>query len=155
VTTDRGRHLADQLSAIFGLLLRAGETDEISLTARQRGILAELFAAGPLRTGTLADVLGTSDPTISRAIDGLVAAGLVERLPDPHDRRAVVVKTTARGSRRIERRRRAIAGELERALGRLPASERDQLLDLVDRLVAELDRAPSERERRQGALLTP
>lgn len=132
------RALADELGALFGLLLRVGGHDDVSLTLTQRSVLSGLFEAGPLRIGALAELIGAADPTVSRAVDGLVAAGLVDRRPDPDDRRAVLVASTAAGRDRIEQRRRATAGELERALAGLAPADRRRLLSLVEALVAGL-----------------
>jgi MarR family transcriptional regulator, transcriptional regulator for hemolysin len=149
--TGDARALADKLGSLFGLLLRVSGHDDISLTATQRSVLSELFEAGPLRIGALAELIGAHDPTVSRAVDGLVAAGLVDRRPDPDDRRAVLVTPTAAGRDRIEQRRRATALELERALAGLSVADRRRLLALVERLVAELQ-APRGADERRRAL---
>jgi len=49
--------------------------------------LTALEAAGPLRIGGLADILGTSAPTTSRLVEVLYERGLVTRTPDPDDHR--------------------------------------------------------------------
>jgi DNA-binding MarR family transcriptional regulator len=149
--TSESRALADELGALFGHLLRVGEHDDLSLTATQRGVLSGLYEAGPLRLGALAQLVGAIDPTASRAVDGLVAAGLVERLPDPDDRRAVIVAATEAGINRVELRRRATARELERALAGMSAADRKRLLTLIERLVAELHK-PRKGARRPRAL---
>lgn len=136
--SSESRVLADDLGALFGHLLRVGEDDDVSLTATQRGVLSGLFDVGPLRLGALAGLIGSIDPTVSRAVDGLVAAGFAERRPDPDDRRAVIVAATEAGIDYIEQRRRATARELERALVRMSAADRKRLLALVERLVTEL-----------------
>lgn len=145
------RVLADELGALFGHLLRAVEDDDVSQTTTQRGILSGLFEAGPLRLGALAELVGATDPTVSRAVDGLVAAGFAERRPDPDDRRAVIVAATQAGIDRVDRRRRATARELERALAGMSAADRKRLLSLIERLVAELHK-PRAGSRRPRAL---
>jgi DNA-binding MarR family transcriptional regulator len=143
--------LADDLGALFALLLRVGGHDDVSLTATQRGVLTGLFEAGPLRLGALADLVGATDPTVSRAVDGLEAAGLAERRSDPDDRRAVIVAATPAGIDRIEQRRRATARELERALAGMSATDRKRLQTLIERLVTELHK-PRAGSRRPRAL---
>jgi DNA-binding MarR family transcriptional regulator len=149
--TSESRVLADELGALFGHLLRAVEHDDVSQTATQRGILSGLFEVGPLRLGALAELVGATDPTVSRAVDGLVAAGFVERRDDPDDRRAVIVAATQAGIGRVEKRRRATARELERALADISAADRKRLLALIERLVAELHK-PRSGSRRPRAL---
>lgn len=46
----------------------------------------------------LAEQLGVDGATLVATIDRLVAAGLVERMPSPHDRRVKLVVLTAQGS---------------------------------------------------------
>ena len=54
---------------------------------------------GPLRLNDLADRMGTTAPTASRAVDALVELGLVERARRPGDRRAVQIDADARRAR--------------------------------------------------------
>jgi DNA-binding MarR family transcriptional regulator len=144
--------LADQLGTLIGQVQRAAGADEVSLTATQRITLAELFAVGPLRVGVLAERVGASDPTVSRAVDGLVAVGLASRRTDPSDRRAVIVAATSRGRERMQRRRRAVTRALAVALEGMRADDTARLLELIGRLVVELQ-AAGARDARLGALL--
>jgi DNA-binding MarR family transcriptional regulator len=50
-----------------------------------------------LPTGAVADGLLTPASDVTRLIDRLEKAGLVERLPNPADRRGVLVRATTRG----------------------------------------------------------
>ena len=131
---------------LFTALLRAGsaEADWRSLTSTQRLLVAELVDSGPLRLGALAERVGATDPTTSRAVDGLVAAGLVERRSDPGDRRAVLHEATALGRERVEARRGEVAAVLEEALSRFAPTERRRLVELLTKLNAELHGAQAE-----------
>jgi MarR family transcriptional regulator for hemolysin len=51
----------------------------------------------------LAAVLGVEGPTLVRHLDRLAADGLIERRPDPHDRRVTRVVVTAKGRRLFDR----------------------------------------------------
>lgn len=51
----------------------------------------------PLRQGVLADEIGIEGASLVRVIDALQAAGLIERLADPEDRRARCVTLSAAG----------------------------------------------------------
>src|SRR5262249_36375817 len=81
---------------------------------------------------------GATDPTTSRAVDGLVAAKLVARQADPSDRRAVLHEATRRGRALAEARRTEIVAILDRALDGFAESERATLVVLLARLNAEL-----------------
>jgi DNA-binding MarR family transcriptional regulator len=75
----------------------------------------------------LADGLGVSLPTMSRAIDGLYERGFVEREEDPADRRMKRVRLTAAGRtvpRSLNEARLSALGEL---LGSLQDEEADAL----------------------------
>jgi DNA-binding MarR family transcriptional regulator len=135
-----GAALAAELTPLFSALLRAGGTsaDWRALTSTQRLILFELHDSGPLRLGALAERAGATNPTTSRAVDGLVAARLVARRSDPGDRRAVLHEATRHGQALAEARRTEIVAILDRALGGFGESERAKLVALLARLNAEL-----------------
>jgi DNA-binding MarR family transcriptional regulator len=148
--------LVHELELLFSLLARTGTgVDGPALTSTQRVVLIELVSAGPLRLRTLAVRTGASDPTVSRAVDGLVAAGIVERRPDPDDRRAVLHVATTKGRKWVEQRRREVAAALDTALGGMPAADRAQLVRLVAALNDELRAAGGERPPRSATLLAP
>src|SRR5712691_9179833 len=98
-----------------------------ALTTTQRLALIELVDSGPLRLGALAERIGASDATVSRAIDGLVDAGIVERQADPQDRRAVLHLATAKGRAWVRRRRGEVSAALDEALDRLTPTDRLRL----------------------------
>lgn len=129
--------LADEIGRLFANLTRRTreEGEELALTATQRLALAELALSAPLRLGDLAERMGISDATASRAVDALVTGGLVERAPDEDDRRAILVRPTRLGTMKIRERR----AKIERALRGLPAAERAQLAKLLARLNDALD----------------
>jgi DNA-binding MarR family transcriptional regulator len=144
--------LVGQLEQLFSLLARTGGGDDgPALTSTQRVVLIELVSSGPLRLGALAARIGASDPTASRAVAGLVAAGILERSADPDDRRAVLLAATPVGRNWVERRREEVAAALADALGRMPADSETQLVELLGSLNDELRGAGTEP--RSAALL--
>lgn len=56
-----------------------------------------LGSHGPMRMKELADKLGITTGTLTVQVDKLVSAQLIERLPHPDDRRAIVVALTNAG----------------------------------------------------------
>jgi len=112
-----------------------GEPDDgPPMTSTQRFALFETGIAGPLRLTDLADRIGTSAPTASRAVDGLVDVGLLARLPDPEDRRAVRIDVTRRGRELLEARKARAAEAIEPAIAELSGKDLDQLAALLTRL---------------------
>ena len=113
---------------------RRGTIQSVDRAAR----ILKLLASGPRRLGALAERAGATDPTTSRAVDGLVAAKLVARAADPSDRRAVLHEATRRGRALAEARRTEIVAILDRALDGFGEAERARLVTLLAKLNAEL-----------------
>jgi DNA-binding MarR family transcriptional regulator len=109
------------------------------MTSTQRLAAFETVIAGPLRLSELAERMGVTAPTASRAVDGLVELGLLERLPDPGDRRAVRIDVTESGRKDVELRKTRAARALAPAVGALSAQDRAQLAALLTRLADALD----------------
>jgi DNA-binding MarR family transcriptional regulator len=70
----------------------------------------------PQRVTDLAEQLGVDAPTVTRKIQQLEREGLVERHPDPADRRASRIQLTPSGKKMIERIEKARRSWLERLL---------------------------------------
>lgn len=133
--------------ALLGLMPRWGRL--AARIARERGgvgpvswkVLHQL-AAGPLRSGELAQVCVLSRPAITELVEGLVGEGLVRRDEDPSDRRAVVVAMTAHGRRELERFESLFTAALGEVLGRIEPARRERLRAAL----ADLHRAFAERD---------
>lgn len=70
------------------------------LSARQMAILTTVYMeAGPHTVRSLAQRLQITISPVTRALDTLGRYGLVDRAPDPTDKRSVLVQRTAQGSR--------------------------------------------------------
>jgi DNA-binding MarR family transcriptional regulator len=64
-------------------------------------MLTVYLETGPHTVRALAQRLGVGKPAIVRAIDTLQDVGLVERRPDPSDRRNIFVVGTEAGAERL------------------------------------------------------
>jgi DNA-binding MarR family transcriptional regulator len=133
---DETWQILEALSALTRELTRAsGEPDDgPPMTLTQRLALFEVAVRGPMRLSELADRMRITAPTASRAVDALVDHGLVERRPDPGDRRAVRIDLTRHGRREVDERRARAAAALEPILSALSAKDRAQLAALLKRL---------------------
>lgn len=90
-------------------------------------VLGMLSGKGPIRAGELATFCSYSPSAMSDVIEGLSADGLVRRVDDPTDRRAVVVALTDQGEVELERTRELMSAELIKVLDGLTADQRSRL----------------------------
>ena len=91
-----------------------------------------LLANGPMRTqAALARTAGADKTRIIPVLDELQERGLIERRPDPADRRVRLLAITPAGRRAYNRTRAGIRAGEERVLALLPASDRKGFLRAV------------------------
>src|SRR4051794_19378166 len=83
------------------------------------------------RISDLAEALHIAPRSATEVADGLEERGLVQRTPDPGDRRAVVLRVTAAGRRVREEADAARAADAQAMFGRLPAGDRVELARLL------------------------
>ena len=109
----------------------------------QAGISPTLLAAlstierhGPMTAGALAAHEQVRKPTVTRILSALVDEGLVERTPDPADRRIAWVQLTPTGRSLMRTVRRRTDRYLAQRLGKLDAEE----LATLERAAEILDR---------------
>ncbi len=94
-------------------------------------ILSELSLDGWLTNGQLAERLGMSTGGVTPALDRLATLGLLERSPNPADRRSSIISITPKGQELLSRSNEAVAEELEPALSALDDREREVALNLL------------------------
>ena len=97
-----------------------------------------LYVAGGLTMGELAAKAGMSAGWASKVVDELVAAGYVERHPDPTDRRIVHVRLAPEAVGSVEKAYSWRGDAVERALSGLDPAGRQAVHDFLTRLIAEL-----------------
>lgn len=110
-------------------------------------VLAAIRRSGPPFTLSPKEISGTlmlSSGGLTGRLDKLEAAGYIERLPDPADRRGLKVRMTARGGEVIEEAVRTGLELQEQALESFTAEERRQLGELLRKLHRALEDEPFE-----------
>lgn len=129
-------HIADRLhSAAIHLLRRLRQEDTASgLTAPRLSALSVIVFAGPLTLGELAEAEQVRPPTISRLVQSLESEGLVERIPDPDDRRVQRVRPTEAGHRLLQEGRARRVGALAAEVAALPTDKAHLLAEAADLL---------------------
>jgi len=139
---------ADRLhSAAIHLLRRVRASDaETGLSPARLSALSVLVFGGPRTISELANAEQVRLPTMSALVRGLEDDGLVARRHDRSDRRAVVVRATARGARLLHQgRRRRVEGLAARLRG-LDARELKTLGEAAQLIEQALGRDPAPRE---------
>jgi DNA-binding MarR family transcriptional regulator len=99
-------------------------------------------AQGRGRPSAIAEALSLDLSVVSRRLPALEAAGLIERVADPADRRAQVIALTPAGAERLARLNAAAGQALAARLGDWDTSDLESLARLMRRL--ELDLAPGQ-----------
>ncbi|WP_035812355.1 MarR family winged helix-turn-helix transcriptional regulator [Jiangella gansuensis] len=102
------------------------------------GLLGALADGGDLRAGDLAERFGLDKSTVSRQITQLEALGLIQRVPDPMDRRSRLIHVTEDGLVRVRALRAARGRWLGEALRDWPDADIDTLVVLLARLNSSL-----------------
>jgi DNA-binding MarR family transcriptional regulator len=102
------------------------------LSRAGREALAVLEGAGrPLSPTDIAAQLIVTTASVTSLLDTLERRGLVERRPDPADRRRVLVVITAEGRALVDRFLPEVVALQTAALAGLSESQREQLLELL------------------------
>jgi DNA-binding MarR family transcriptional regulator len=105
------------------------------LSPHQVRALGAAARSDGLRLSALAEALHIAPRSATEVVDALADRGLVERVPDPSDRRAVLVRVTEQGAEVMREVGAARATSTRAALDRLPAAERVELARLLRRFV--------------------
>ncbi|MCO1594855.1 MarR family winged helix-turn-helix transcriptional regulator [Micromonospora sp. RHAY321] len=125
--------LAETFWAVAGRLRRQARESLApwDVTPSQSRALGVLARHGELRPGAIAEHLRIAPRSATEVIDDLQTRGLVERRPDPADRRATLVVLTEEGTRVSAAIRAARRAEADRFFGHLDDADRDQLARIL------------------------
>jgi DNA-binding MarR family transcriptional regulator len=112
------------LAARFARLVEqlSGDMAAAKALGQQRALLAAVAATQPGTLNQVAARVKRGAPAVSRAVDTLVRAGLVDRQPDPDNRRRLALRLTEAGRAELDRPPAADAS-LEGRMGKLAHSE--------------------------------
>lgn len=120
-----------------GNVLRVIEESGLSMT--QSKALLELGGLGeatdPRQVSELAEALGVSVPSMSRAVDGLVRKRLASRVEDRADRRVRRVAITAKGKKLVDTLAVVRQAGMETFAASLTAAQRRKLDIAIDALM--------------------
>ncbi|MFI9550447.1 MarR family winged helix-turn-helix transcriptional regulator [Nonomuraea endophytica] len=100
-------------------------------------LLATLEEFGPASQAGLGRRTGIDRSDMVATVNELAERGLVNREPDPADRRRNIITITSGGRRHLTELDRLLADAQDEFLSPLPAADRLHLIDLLTRLVGE------------------
>lgn len=103
----------------------------LGLTRAQAAVLAYLARQEGINQAALAQILDLEPITLARLLDRLQAASLIERRPDPKDRRAHLLYLTEAAYPLLDRIFALAADVREEALVGIPEPDRIRLLDML------------------------
>lgn len=128
--------LAADLRVAVGQLIRRLRSENL-FPLTQTWVLGRIDREGPASVSDLAQALRVRPQSMAQTVGDLEAEGMVERNPDPDDRRRALVSLTEAGQARIEADRAAREGWLVKALEELPDSDRETIersVEILSRL---------------------
>ncbi|MHA6765614.1 MarR family winged helix-turn-helix transcriptional regulator [Streptacidiphilus sp. PAMC 29251] len=137
---DPGDVAAALLTSLSVLVRRVRQVPvEGGLTMPERTALSHLDRSGPTTSSALAREVQITAQAMGATLGALRGRGLVERRPDPHDGRRVVLTVTDAGRQALKNKRNARAELIARALtgGTFTPAELEQLASaapLLERL---------------------
>lgn len=98
ITDEEYSDLGRTIGMLLHRIMRARQESD----SGGKAVLAMLSKCGPVRASDLAKELFLDLSTVSRHVQHLERDGLIERAPDPHDRRATTLHLTGLGEKHID-----------------------------------------------------
>ena len=105
----------------------------LPVTEAGSSLLRAVSRHGPITLGNLASRVGLDQSTVSRQVRSLETSGLVERTPDPDDRRSSVITLSTDGQRFLERVREVARHDYDAALADWSDDERATFAAMLER----------------------
>jgi len=135
---DRDDSLAEAVRSVAHQLRRISVESlaHWEVSPSQSRALRVVTRCGPIRLTELSEHLRVAPRSATEVVDDLQAKGLVERRPDPQDRRATLVAVTEHGIAVGQASRLAQGAETERLFDRLSATDRAHLARILRKLRA-------------------
>jgi len=152
VSGDRLRNFGFLMRDVYRLYAKHFEryARDIDLTLPQCKVLVQLSRNEGISQARLAELTDTDPMTLVRTLDRMQQDQWIERRPDPQDRRAHRLYL-CEAVRPITQRISKIADQArQEALSGLTASERDQLVEMLERVQGTLLQLETQRVAEHG-----
>ena len=141
MTGDQGTSIREDVVVLLakasGSALRTANAalEPFGFRARHYATVKIAAEGGGVPQRQIGAVLGLDPSAVVALVDDLESLGLVQRQPDPDDRRTRLVSPTAAGLAMLEKVSPVVGRVQERSMGGLTAAERDTFLRLLRRVV--------------------
>lgn len=122
-TTTDAAPLAGELRVVLGRLIRRLRAEH-GFSLAQGAVLGRLDREGPQSVSDLAGKERMRPQSMAQTVSDLENEGLVERSPDPDDRRRALISLAEGGRELLAASRQRREGWLERAIEELPDEDR-------------------------------
>ena len=131
--------LASELRVVIGQLIRRLRAEQHRFSISQGAVLGRLDREGPQSVSDLAAAERVRPQSMAQTVADLESAGLLDRRPDPNDRRRALVSLTEAGIEVLLASRREREGWLAGEIEKLSAEDRRTLaraVELIDGIAA-------------------
>ena len=135
--------ISRQLRALHSLKARIAR-GQSEVERAMHVVLYVLADTGPLRVSALAERLGTDPSTTSRQTGELVKRHLLQKLPDPDDRRASLLAVTDAGHEVVATMKQRRHEQLAAAVDGFDSRDLSVFTSLLGRFVDGLEQAHTE-----------
>lgn len=125
--TERAAHLRTAIVRTARRLRQEAAAETSGLTPTSTAALATIERHGPMTPSEIAAIERVKRPTITRTLGCLEREGLIDRAPDPADRRSALVSVNATGRERLRRLRGRKNAYLARRMRNLSEEEVETL----------------------------
>jgi len=125
--TERAAHLRTAIVRTARRLRQEAAAETTGLTPTSVAALATIERHGPMTPSEIAAIERVKRPTITRTLACLEREGLIDRTPDPTDRRSALVEINGAGRERLRRLRSRKNAYLARRMRDLSTEEVETL----------------------------
>ena len=117
----------------------------VGLSMPQFGLLMQMHHKGACGMSDVSERFEITPAAASQLVDKLVQSGLIQRVEDPHDRRAKLLSLTDKGRDLIQQGIEERYRWVDELSGKLTADERAQIseaLDIMTRVAQDMESEP-------------
>ncbi|KRE69713.1 MarR family winged helix-turn-helix transcriptional regulator [Paenibacillus sp. Soil750] len=136
------REVLQLLVRRFGLLQKDG-AQCCGVSVVQSHIMYELYKRPNISLNELSEILSIDTSTLSRQVQQLVENDLINRLPDPKDRRYVVLSLTETGEKQYHEIAKTMEEYVLGIFQHVPSEKKEQVLESLQILSDAMSQSPN------------